>query len=603
MDDSNPLVPIVEAIELLAGDVERRWLRLATVGQHLEALVSRIEATGWPAPGLGLAILGIIGIMVAARFWRLTLARLLRIKPDGDSARLKLIAMGFGLAAAVLVIQLVSSPGPIRRALLLSAAGTVLGMLAFDLLGWIMARRGPAPGLRRFTRIIAAAILWALAGAGILAVLRQFTAALPLRDAVGTFLVALPVTILLIIAYWRERRAVSYTIVHDGRLPDLGMRLAMRWPAFAIGLVIVAFLLLQIFSMREIPIGAGPTAFTLVLLLLLPFIDVRIARWARSGLDGDRIGVSSVAARRSLRLAVATIIIALVLIVWARPVATLLGVELTLAFWLVLELAGILLIAAYFWNLIGVAVDRSMGAANAATRDHHDSEELSTPRSRLGTILPLTAGVAKSGILALAVLSALLALGVNVWPFITGLSVFGLAISFGSQTLVKDIISGLFFLADDAFRLGEYVETSSAKGTVEKISIRSISLRNPRGPLATIPYGQIGKLINHSRDWVIVKMVFRVAFDTDAEMVRKLFKKIGQDLMADPELAQDLLEPFKGQGIGAVEDGTLLIRAKFKARAGRQFAARKAILAAVHRAFRENGIQTSPRPLLLPENG
>ncbi|MBB4005652.1 mechanosensitive ion channel domain-containing protein [Aurantimonas endophytica] len=89
----------------------------------------------------------------------------------------------------------------------------------------------------------------------------------------------------------------------------------------------------------------------------------------------------------------------------------------------------------------------------------------------------------------------------NVWPLVTGLGVFGLAIGLGSQTLVKDLVSGLFFLLNDAFRLGEYIETSGAKGTVEKISARAVTLRHSRGALATVPYGQIGKIQNYSRDW------------------------------------------------------------------------------------------------------
>lgn len=189
----------------------------------------------------------------------------------------------------------------------------------------------------------------------------------------------------------------------------------------------------------------------------------------------------------------------------------------------------------------------------------------------------------------------------NVWPLITGLSVFGLAIGFGSQTLVKDIVSGLFFLLDDAFRMGEYIETSGAKGTVERISVRSVSLRHSRGAVATIPYGQIGKIQNHSRDWVIEKLVFRVDFHTDVEKVRKLFKRIGQEIAEDPELNADLLEPFKSQGIAEVEDGTLLIRGKFKAKAGRQFAIRKAVLSAVQAAFRDNGIRVVPKPMSISD--
>jgi hypothetical protein len=91
-----------------------------------------------------------------------------------------------------------------------------------------------------------------------------------------------------------------------------------------------------------------------------------------------------------------------------------------------------------------------------------------------------------------------------------------------------------------------------------------------------------------------------VPFDTDVEQVRKIFKKVGQDIADDPELNQDLLEPFKSQGIADVEDGTLLIRGKFKAKAGKQFAVRKAVLTAVQKAFQDYGIIAVPKPLGLP---
>ena len=194
-------------------------------------------------------------------------------------------------------------------------------------------------------------------------------------------------------------------------------------------------------------------------------------------------------------------------------------------------------------------------------------------------------------------------LGINVWPLMTGLSIFGLAIGLGSQTLVKDVVAGLFFLVDDAFRHGEYIETSGAKGTVERISLRSVSLRHPRGPVATIPFGQIGKIQNFSREWVIEKMLFRVALDTDVELVRKLFKEIGQEIAADPALNADLIEPFKSQGIGVLEEGTLVIRAKYKARAGHQFQIRKAILSKVRISLQENNIKLVPKPLHVPNMG
>jgi small-conductance mechanosensitive channel len=277
--------------------------------------------------------------------------------------------------------------------------------------------------------------------------------------------------------------------------------------------------------------------------------------------------------------------------IWASPLASGFGIDLHSITTDALHIGLITTGAAFVWNLLGTVI------ARISQRDSQTAGHVVAPSSRLGTLVPLIGWVGKSSIAALAFLSILVSLGVNVWPLITGLSVFGLAIGFGSQTLVKDIVSGLFFLLDDAFRIGEYIETSGAKGTVEKISVRSVTLRNPRGPVATVPYGQISKVVNFSRDYAIEKIAFRLAFDADMELVRKLFKKIGQDLLADPELAPDIIETFKSQGIANVEDGTLVVRGKFVAKPGAQSMIRRSVLKAVHQAFRDNGIRVVPKPL------
>ena len=109
----------------------------------------------------------------------------------------------------------------------------------------------------------------------------------------------------------------------------------------------------------------------------------------------------------------------------------------------------------------------------------------------------------------------------------------GIAIGFGAQTLVKDVIGGVFFLVDDAFRVGEYIVSENYKGTVEAIGMRSLKLRHHRGPVYTVPYGEIKAVQNMSRDWVIDKLTIGVTYDTDLDKARKLIKKIGQELAED----------------------------------------------------------------------
>ena len=110
----------------------------------------------------------------------------------------------------------------------------------------------------------------------------------------------------------------------------------------------------------------------------------------------------------------------------------------------------------------------------------------------------------------------------------------GVAIGFGAQTLVKDIISGIFYLVDDAFRIGEYIQSGTYKGTVESFSLRSVKLRHQRGALYTVPFGILGAVQNQSRDWVVDKISINVPYDTDLEKVRKLVKKIGEDARRRP---------------------------------------------------------------------
>jgi small-conductance mechanosensitive channel len=186
-------------------------------------------------------------------------------------------------------------------------------------------------------------------------------------------------------------------------------------------------------------------------------------------------------------------------------------------------------------------------------------------------------------------------LGVNIGPLLAGAGVVGLAIGFGAQTLVKDIVSGMFFLVDDAFRLGEYIDVGSVRGTVEKISIRSLRLRHHRGALHTIPYGEIQHLTNHSRDWVIMKLEFQVPADTDLTKVKKIFKQIGAELKADPVMGPNLIDTFKSQGVLRIEDSVMVLRGKFMAKPGEQFVIRREVFQRVQEAFEANGIQFAKR--------
>ena len=251
------------------------------------------------------------------------------------------------------------------------------------------------------------------------------------------------------------------------------------------------------------------------------------------------------------------------------------------------------------YELVSLYVNRKLAkeqtSVSAVEGDLGGGEGGGAGGSRLTTVLPLALVSAQTGIVVIFGLLAVGSLGIDITPLLAGAGILGLAIGFGAQKLVTDVVSGVFFLIDDAFRVGEYVEVGGTMGTVEKISIRSMQLRHHRGLVHTIPYGEIPKLTNFSRDWVIMKLMFTVPFDTDPNKVKKIFKKIGAEMMQEPLFKDDFLEPFKSQGVFQFDDVGIVMRGKFMAKPGTQFTIRKEIYNRVRKEFDANGIEFARR--------
>ncbi|MFO1067322.1 MAG: mechanosensitive ion channel [Geminicoccaceae bacterium] len=248
----------------------------------------------------------------------------------------------------------------------------------------------------------------------------------------------------------------------------------------------------------------------------------------------------------------------------------------------------IILLADLAWHLLRAWIDGTL--AGAAANSGIGPEEIRR-RARLRTLLPILRNVSFVVLTAMAALMALSALGIEIGPLIAGAGVVGVAVGFGAQTLVKDVISGMFYLLDDAFRVGEYIQSGSYKGTVESFSLRSVKLRHHRGPLYTVPFGELGAVQNMSRDWVIDKLSVGVTYDTDLDKVKKVIKKVSAELMADPELAPHFIEPLKMQGVDAFGDFAIQVRMKMMTKPGEQFVIRRRANALIKKAFAANGIE------------
>src|SRR5215218_4243538 len=153
----------------------------------------------------------------------------------------------------------------------------------------------------------------------------------------------------------------------------------------------------------------------------------------------------------------------------------------------------IFLVADLLWQVLKTLIDRRLAAAQGAAGL---DDEATAREARLRTLLPIFRNFAFVALAVVASMMALSAVGIEIGPLIAGAGVIGVAIGFGSQTLVRDVISGVFYLLDDAFRVGEYIQSGNYRGTVESFSLRSVKLRHHRGPVYTVPFGQLGAVQN-----------------------------------------------------------------------------------------------------------
>ena len=389
-------------------------------------------------------------------------------------------------------------------------------------------------------------------------------------------------------------------------------RVARAYPAFAIGVSVAIWVLVNVlagFGAFE-RLAGGAHYWTMLILLLAPAMDTMIRGLVRHLVppmrgEGALAEKAYNATKRSYIRIGRVLVFGLVLMILAR----IWGVDFSSA----AAASGMVFVAKMFqfvmilaigylvWEVVSLWINRILASEHTPAEIDANQEEPAGGEgggaggSRLSTVLPLVLAFLKAAIAVIFVLIALGDLGVDITPLLAGAGIVGLAVGFGAQKLVSDVVSGIFFLVDDAFRTGEYVEVGGTVGTVERISIRSMQLRHHKGPVHTIPYGEIPQITNYSRDWVIVKMKFTVPFETDPNQVKKIFKQIGKDMMAVPEFAQDMLQPFKSQGVFDFDDVGMILRGKFMAKPGRQFVLRKEIYNRVKSAFDSNGIDFARR--------
>jgi small conductance mechanosensitive channel len=250
----------------------------------------------------------------------------------------------------------------------------------------------------------------------------------------------------------------------------------------------------------------------------------------------------------------------------------------------VISIAVVIAIAAVVWEFTSSWITRYLSS--------HDANGESVARSaRIRTLLPLLRNVFLVFLIGVVSLTVLAEIGVNIAPLLAGAGIIGLAIGFGSQALVRDIITGLFILIEDTISVGEVVTVGPHTGVVEAMSIRAVRLRDLSGSVHTVPWGDVTSVINLTKGFSYYAMEIGVAYHEDIDMVMETIREIGADLQSDPKFGVHMLEPIDVMGLDSFGDNAVVIKARLKTVPLQQWAVGREFNRRMKRRFDEQGIE------------
>ena len=205
----------------------------------------------------------------------------------------------------------------------------------------------------------------------------------------------------------------------------------------------------------------------------------------------------------------------------------------------------------------------------------------------LGSVLRSIVAIA---VWATALFAVFGVLDINLGPLIAGAGIAGIAIGFGAQSLVKDVVTGIFMLAEDQYGVGDIVDLGPASGTVEQVSIRSTRLRDVYGVVWYVPNGQITRVANKSQEWARALLDVTIAYDSDVAQAEQVIGEVARGVAADPAWSEDVLEPPEVWGIETFGPDGIAIRLVVKTRPAAQFNLMRELRGRLKSALDEVGI-------------
>ena len=251
------------------------------------------------------------------------------------------------------------------------------------------------------------------------------------------------------------------------------------------------------------------------------------------------------------------------------------------------KIAVILVIAYLAFRFAGIFIERIV--RKAIVSNHFLTPE--AEKKREDTIIAVFNGLVRALIWVFVILMIISELGVNIGPLLAGAGIFGLAIGFGSQSLVKDFVSGLFIILENQYRVGDIVRIGDIRGEVENINLRITVLRDVDGTVHHIPNGEIKIASNLSKVFARINLKIGIAYDTDLEKLIDVVNQVGREMAEDTEWKNSVNEAPKFVRIDDFADSAIIIKIAGEVKPSKQWGVLGELRKRIKIAFDKEGIE------------
>lgn len=293
------------------------------------------------------------------------------------------------------------------------------------------------------------------------------------------------------------------------------------------------------------------------------------------------------------RFVIGLISIALALSVWGFDVRTgalgqVIGVFWRAGFIIMLAIAAI--------EVFGFVVTRALHRGARHAKDVRRA-------AQLRTLAPVLKGVITTMVALIGVMMTLSQFGVEIGPLIAGAGIFGLAIGFGAQTLVKDFLTGVFLILEDTVSIGDVISIGEFGGVVEDMSLRTIKLRDFDGTLHIFPYSEAMVIHNKTKSFSFAVFNLSIAYTSDISRALELMHEVGDELRHDETFANAMLDKIDVVGVDKLSDAAVVLKARIKTLPGKQWMIQREYLKRIKFAFDGNGVETPSPSMKLVQTG